>query len=179
MQAFDDFWTHDDVGGFSQTTSANWQKLGLVAINAQINFSPRSAQNAVMQSIADDVGQNTKSNLFFSLAFLYETPGPLLDSIKQLQQDDQKFSYGISDRPVGGLDVAKPDGKVVVVSPAELSKNLPQPFKAEPVGGGGTMHRMGCGTVTVKLVTTAFCAGLIVRVSVRVTRPPAVKVTRT
>jgi phosphatidylserine/phosphatidylglycerophosphate/cardiolipin synthase-like enzyme len=141
MQAFDDFWTHDDVGGFSQTTSANWQKLGLVAINAQINFSPRSAQNAVMQSIADDVGQNTKSNLFFSLAFLYETPGPLLDSIKQLQQDDQKFSYGISDRPVGGLDVAKPDGKVVVVSPAELSKNLPQPFKAEPVGGGGTrMH---------------------------------------
>src|SRR5205823_6862736 len=33
------------------------------------------------------------------------------------------------------------DGNIAPVMPAALSKNVPQPFKAEPVGGGGTrMH---------------------------------------
>src|SRR5207244_6034540 len=63
-----------------------------------------------------------------------QTPGPIQDAIKKLQADDQIFSYGISDHPVKGLDVAKPNGKVVLVSPKELAKNLPQPFKAEPTG---------------------------------------------
>jgi phosphatidylserine/phosphatidylglycerophosphate/cardiolipin synthase-like enzyme len=134
--AFDNYFAHAD--GFSQTLSAGSQKLGLLGISANIYFSPHSAQNAVLQTIADDIGQNTKSSLFFSLAFLYETPGPLLDAIKKLQQDDQIFSYGISDKTVPGLDVARPDGKVIVVSPQALSKNLPEPFKAEPTGGGGT-----------------------------------------
>jgi len=35
----------------------------------------------------------------------------------------------------------KPDGKVTVIRPAALQKNVPQPFKSEPTGGGGTrMH---------------------------------------
>ncbi len=138
MEAFDNYFASDDVNGFSQTLSATRQKLGLLGISADIYFSPHSPQNAVLQTIADDIGQNTKSSLFFSLAFLYETPGPLLDAIKKLQQDDQIFSYGISDKTVRGLDVARPDGKVIVVSPQALSKNLPEPFKAEPTGGGGT-----------------------------------------
>src|SRR5205814_2722779 len=59
------------------------------------------------------------------------------------------FSYGISDHAVkgleeqetGGVDLQKPDGKVTLVRPAELGKNVPEPFKSEPVGGGGTrMH---------------------------------------
>ena len=46
--------------------------------------------------------------------------------------------YGISDRKVGGgLDVQKPNGNVKPVYPAQLSKNLPEPFKAEPTGGSG------------------------------------------
>src|SRR6266404_831378 len=140
IQAFDDYQAHDDVAGFSKTTSANWNDLGLGGIDVRIDFSPRSAKNAVLKTIGDDLGKTT-SSLFFSLAFLYQTPGPMQDAIKKLQADDQIFSYGISDHPVKGLDVAKPNGKVVLVSPKELSKNLPQPFKAEPTGGGGVrMH---------------------------------------
>jgi hypothetical protein len=138
MEAFDNYFAHDAADSFNQTISATRQSLGLPGINADIYFSPHSTQNAVLQSIADDIGQNTTSSLFFSLAFLYETPGPLLDAIKKLQQDNQKFCYGISDKTVPGLDVARPDGTVVVVSPQALSANLPEPFKAEPTGGGGT-----------------------------------------
>src|SRR5215471_8592664 len=80
--AFDNYFANNnDVGVFGQTLSAGSQKLGLLGISADIYFSPHSAQNEVLQTIADDIGQNTKSSLFFSLAFLYETPGPLLDSI--------------------------------------------------------------------------------------------------
>ncbi|HYW73255.1 MAG TPA: phospholipase D-like domain-containing protein [Pyrinomonadaceae bacterium] len=136
MQAFDNYFAHDDVAGFSGTDSAVWNDLKLKGIDAQINFSPRSDKNAVLQSIGDDVARTT-SSLFFSLAFLYQTKGPIRDAIKKLQQEDKIFSYGISDREVGGLDVATPDGKVVLVEPQALSKNLPQPFKAEPTGGGG------------------------------------------
>jgi phosphatidylserine/phosphatidylglycerophosphate/cardiolipin synthase-like enzyme len=140
-QAFEDYWANDGALGFSKTASATWNDLNLTGIDAQIGFSPRSAKNAVLKSIGEDVGKNTTSSLFFSLAFLYQTPGPMRDAIKKLQDDDQIFSYGISDHPVAGLQVAKPNGKVVLVSPQELSKNLPQPFKAEPTGGGGTrMH---------------------------------------
>jgi phosphatidylserine/phosphatidylglycerophosphate/cardiolipin synthase-like enzyme len=140
MTAFDNYFAHDDVAGFSATESATWNDLKLPGIDAQINFSPRSKENAVLKTIGDDIAK-TGSSLFFSLAFLYQTKGPIRDAIKKLQQDDQIFSYGISDREVGGLDVAKPSGKVVLVSPQVLSKNLPQPFKAEPTGGSGVrMH---------------------------------------
>ena len=144
--AFEDYWANDDVAGFSQTGSAKWNDIGLTGIDAQIGFSPRSKKNAVLATIADDIA-NTTSSLFFSLAFLYQTKGPIQDAIKQIKKDDKIFSYGISDHKVPGLeetagvDVQKPDGKVAVVEPAALSKNIPQPFKAEPTGGGGTrMH---------------------------------------
>jgi phosphatidylserine/phosphatidylglycerophosphate/cardiolipin synthase-like enzyme len=136
LKAFDDYWANDNVKGFSESTSAVWNDLKLSGIDAQINFSPRSKKNAVLQSIGEDVARTT-SSLFFSLAFLYQTSGPIREAIKKLQDDDQIFSYGISDRDVGGLDMAKPSGKVVLVAPEALSKNLPQPFKAEPAGGGG------------------------------------------
>ena len=136
MKAFEDYWANDDVKGFSGTTSASWNDLKLSGIDAEINFSPRSKKNAVLKSIGDDVATTT-SSLFFSLAFLYQTKGPIREAITKLQQDDEIFSYGISDREVGGLDMAKPSGKVVLVAPQALAKNLPLPFKAEPTGGGG------------------------------------------
>jgi PLD-like domain len=147
--AFDHYWANNDsAAAFGKTDSANWNDLGLAGIDAKIGFSPRSKQNAVLKSIADDMASTT-SSLIFSLAFLYQTPGPILNAVKKLQKDKTIFSYGISDHQVGGLDapetagidVAKPDGTVTVVSPQVLSKNLPEPFKSEPVGGGGTrMH---------------------------------------
>jgi phosphatidylserine/phosphatidylglycerophosphate/cardiolipin synthase-like enzyme len=141
LDAFDNYWNHDDVGGFGNTASADWISLGLTGINARVAFSPHAADNAQLAAIADDIGNKTKSNLFYSLAFLYETPGPILDAIKKVTQDDSIFVYGISDRKVGGLDVQKPDGNVAPVYPSALGKDVPEPFKSEPTGGGGTrMH---------------------------------------
>lgn len=150
-RAFDDYWANaNEAAAFGATVSATWQKLGLKGINAQISFSPRTAQNAVLQSIADDIAQHTASSLFFSLAFLYQTPGPVREAIKAVKKNKQVFCYGISDHAVGdladpdasGLDLQKPNGSVTVVQPAALAgKNVPEPFKSEPAGGGGTrMH---------------------------------------
>ena len=140
--AFDDYWASDNSAGtFGKTASAQWNPLGLAGIDAQIGFSPRLKKNAVLNTIADDIGANTSSSLFFSLAFLYQTPGPIQNAIKKIATDDKVFAYGISDHEVKGLQLLKPDGRVSLVSPKELAKNLPMPFKAEPTGGGGTrMH---------------------------------------
>lgn len=142
--AFQDYWDNSTVEGFGGTNSARWNKLGLKGIDAEIGFSPRSKKNAVLQSIADDISENTTSNLFFSLAFLYQTKGAIQDAIKKIKKNNQIFSYGISDHQVKGLlgvAVQKPDGKMTLVRPEALRKNVPEPFKSEPTGGGGTrMH---------------------------------------
>jgi phosphatidylserine/phosphatidylglycerophosphate/cardiolipin synthase-like enzyme len=145
--AFDNYWANSSAAGFSATGSAIWNDLKLKGIDARIGFSPRSKKNSVLQSIADDIAKNTTSSLFFSLAFLYQTPGAIRKAIAKIKKDDEIFSYGISDHKLPGLDEAdgvdiqKPDGKVTVISPAALAKNAPEPFKSEPTGGGGTrMH---------------------------------------
>ena len=105
------------------------------------SFSPHAPENALLAEVADDIGEQTTSSLFYSLAFLYQTPGPILDAIKKVTQDDEIFVYGISDKDVGGLDLQKPDGNVAPVSSAALGENVPEPFKSEPVGGSGNrMH---------------------------------------
>lgn len=152
LAAFSAYWANDDVAGFGETGSAIWNDLGLTNIDAQVGFSPRAKKNAVLQTIADDIGK-TESSLFFSLAFLYQTPGAIRDAVQKVQEDHRVFSYGISDHQVkelqaleepaaDGVDLLKPDGSVTVVSPAALTaKNTPEPFKSEPTGGGGTrMH---------------------------------------
>lgn len=135
--AFDAYWDHGDVAGFGRTGSAAWNDLGLAGIDAKVGFSPHAKKNAALETIAADISENVTSSLFYSLAFLYQTPGPILDAITKVTEDDHTFVYGISDRKVGGLDVQLPDGKVAPVSPAALSKNVPEPFKSEPTGGGG------------------------------------------
>jgi phosphatidylserine/phosphatidylglycerophosphate/cardiolipin synthase-like enzyme len=145
--AFQDYWDNDAIAGFGKGNSAKWNDLGLKGIDAQIGFSPRAKSNAALQAIADDIA-TTKSSLFFSLAFLYQTKGAIQNAIKKLKKDDRIFCYGMSDHQVDGLegetagiDLQKPDGTVVVLHPEALVKNVPQPFKSEPTGGGGTrMH---------------------------------------
>jgi phosphatidylserine/phosphatidylglycerophosphate/cardiolipin synthase-like enzyme len=149
MEAFQNYWDNDEVSGFGKGTSAQWNDLGIKGIDAQIGFSPRAKKNAALQKIAEDL-ETTTSSLFFSLAFLYQTPGAIRNAIVKLKEDDRIFCYGMSDHGVPGLDgepetegidLQKPDGSVTVLSPAALVKNVPQPFKAEPTGGGGTrMH---------------------------------------
>jgi phosphatidylserine/phosphatidylglycerophosphate/cardiolipin synthase-like enzyme len=145
LAAFEDYWQNDDVTGFGQTTSAKWTNLKLSGIEARVAFSPHSSQNALLAEIAADIGQKTTSNLFYSLAFLFQTKGAIRDAIEQVSKNDAIFVYGISDKKVGGgLDLQKPDGNVSPVFPAALTKNLPEPFKSEPTGlsSGGVGTRM-------------------------------------
>ncbi|MBS0485545.1 MAG: phospholipase, partial [Proteobacteria bacterium] len=140
LAAFDGYWSQKpkDFGG---TAAAQWNDLGLTSIDARVAFSPHSASNALLSTVADDIGTNTASSLFYSLAFLYQTPGPILDAITNVTSNADIFVYGISDRKVGGLDLQKPNGNVASVFPSALTKNVPEPFSAEPTGGGGIrMH---------------------------------------
>jgi hypothetical protein len=140
--AFDDYWSHSTPAAFGATASAKWSLLGLAGIDAKVAFSPHAKANALLEAIADDVGSKTTSSLFYSLAFLYQTPGVMQDAIKKVSKSNEIFVYGISDRKVGGLDLQKPSGNVSPVFPSALTgAALPEPFKSEPTGGGGNrMH---------------------------------------
>jgi phosphatidylserine/phosphatidylglycerophosphate/cardiolipin synthase-like enzyme len=141
--AFDNYWEHGSgAAEFGGTGSAAWTALGLRGINAKVAFSPHSATNALLTSIADDMTAHTTSSLFYSLAFLYQTPGVIQDAIRHAMKDEKLFVYGMSDRKVGGLDVQLPDGTVAPVYPSQLAgKDVPEPFKSEPSGGSGIrMH---------------------------------------
>jgi phosphatidylserine/phosphatidylglycerophosphate/cardiolipin synthase-like enzyme len=137
--AFDDYWKNDpDTFG---RPSIDWTSLGLAGIDAQVTFSPHTSGNERLKAIGDDIKAHTKSTLFYSLAFLYQTQGPIRDAITAITKNPSRFVYGISDRKVGGLDVQKPNGNVEPVYPSQLSAKLPEPFKSEPTGGFGTrMH---------------------------------------
>jgi len=141
LKAFDNYWNNDTVAGFATTGSAEWTDLGLAGINAKVAFSPHSQANTLLQSVADDIEHGTTSCLFYSLAFLYQTRGVIKDAIAKVTKNKDRFVYGISDKRVGGLVLQKPNGNYAQVFPAALSKNLPEPFKSEPTGGGGIrMH---------------------------------------
>jgi len=141
--AFDNYFNgaKNDVAGFGAKPSADWNDLGLAGIDAKVAFSPHSSANAKLGGIAADIKTNTTSSLLYSLAFLYETSGVVLDAIKAVTADKNIFVYGISDKKVGGLDVQDPSGNVAPVYAAELGADVPEPFKSEPTGGTGTrMH---------------------------------------
>jgi phosphatidylserine/phosphatidylglycerophosphate/cardiolipin synthase-like enzyme len=140
IAAFEAYWANDG-SAFGNTAPAQLTDLGLTGIDAKVAFSPHAKSNALLKSVADDFGNNTTSSLLYSLAFLYQTPGVILDAINKVSNTDGIFVYGISDRKVGGIALQKPDGNVAPVFPAALTKNVPEPFSAEPTGGGGIrMH---------------------------------------
>ena len=141
--AFDAYWKHDSVVGFGTTDSTRWRDLGLPGLDARVSFSPHAAENARLQSVADDIGE-ARSSVFYSLAFLYQTEGPVRAAIKRVTEDPEVFVYGMADRSIGGLGLQLPDGNVAPVRPEALTVNVPEPFKSEPTGlanGVGTrMH---------------------------------------
>lgn len=140
-EAFDNYWAYDKMKDFGKTSSALWNDLKMEDIDVVASFSPHAAANALLDEIGADLKSNTKSSLFYSLAFLYQTQGAIREAVEQLTGNKKLFVYGVSDKKVAGLDLQKPDGNVMPVYSAELSQNLPEPFKSEPKGGGGVrMH---------------------------------------
>jgi len=144
IDAFENYWTNDFAKGFGPTDSTDWQNLQLTGIDAKVTFSPHLKDKGVLQSIGDDI-LSAKSSVFYSLAFLNQTGGAVTDAIKKVTKKEGIFVYGVSDKRTGGLDVHLPNGKVAPVYAANLSENLPEPFKSEPSalnpkGGGTRMH---------------------------------------
>ena len=139
--AFDNLWkSPDKPAGFSSTASADWNDLGFTNVDAKIAFSPHSTANAKLTSLADDIA-TTGSSLFYSLAFLWETKGVVLNAIEAVTDKDNIFVYGLSDKSVGGLDLQLPNGNPPVAFPSNLLNNLPPPFSQEASGGSGVrMH---------------------------------------
>jgi phosphatidylserine/phosphatidylglycerophosphate/cardiolipin synthase-like enzyme len=136
--AFDNLWANpDNPRGFDVTASADWIDLGFTDVDAQVTFSPHSTSNAKLQEIADDIS-STESSLFYSLAFLYEIKGAILDAITKVTGEDNIFVYGLSDKKVGGLNIQLPNGNLPVAFPAALLKDVPPPFDQEATGGSGT-----------------------------------------
>ena len=140
LTAFEQYWSSDKVADFGASEAAIWTDFGFQKLDARVSFSPHSQNNALLQEIADDI-LTTQSSLFYSLAFLYQTKGPIREAIEDVTNRDGVFVYGVSDKKVGGLQLLKPDGNLAPVRPESLSKNVPEPFKSEPTGGGGNrMH---------------------------------------
>jgi len=137
LTAFEQYWASNEPSAFGKSAAAQWESLGLSGIDAQVAFSPHSSANALLKSVADDVDQHTTSSLFYSLAFLYQTKGPIRDAVTRLTEDDSIFVFGMSDKKVGGINLQTPDGNQAPVSPAALGADAPEPFKSEPTGGSG------------------------------------------
>lgn len=90
--AFDNYWEHpNDTDGFYKTESAGWNDLGL-GIDAQVTFSPHSSKAGALDGIAADI-KSTESSLFYSLAFLYETPGVIREAIEKKVRSKFKCSH--------------------------------------------------------------------------------------
>jgi phosphatidylserine/phosphatidylglycerophosphate/cardiolipin synthase-like enzyme len=139
--AFDTYWNAPDT--FTTSASAEWQSLGLDAIDAQIAFSPHSTKNSVLKTIADDL-RTAHSSIFYSLAFLSITPGLIRDALELQRARDDLFVSGISDKRVG-VEVSSTSSNLQTTYVAALDKDAPKPFSNEPTGlagrGGGTrMH---------------------------------------
>jgi len=138
--AFDCYWNHETPQTFGPLSAAGLNDLDLAATDAQVAFSPHAPANALLERIGEDVGANTTSSLLYSLAFLYQTEGPIRDAIEKVTGDDAIFVHGISDKEAG-LDLQKPTDNADPVFPVALDENVPEPFKKEAAGGGGIrMH---------------------------------------
>jgi hypothetical protein len=138
LEAFDTYWSpgQDDPDRVRQSNSAGWTALDMPSVQAQVTFSPHSKENAVLAGIADDIRRNTRSNVFFALAFLYQTQGAMRDAITALVDQQDVFVYGMSDQETG-IDLRMANGHMAIVQPAILAEGVPEPFSAEIAGGNG------------------------------------------
>jgi len=134
--AFEQYWASDSVSAFGASASQQRTDLELLNVDADVAFSPHSQDGALRDSIAQDILQTT-SSLFYSLAFLYQTEGSIRDAVTTITEDSTKFVFGMSDRPIGGIELQTPDANLAPVNPAALGANAPEPFSSEPAGGSG------------------------------------------
>ena len=133
--AFAGYWASDSAADFGATAAAQWAEIGPSGVDVSVAFSPHSNDNALLEEVANDILE-AKSSVFYSLAFLQQTRGPIREAIEALTKRPDVFVYGITDKKLG-IELRKPNGNVAPVYPEELGGDLPAPFKPEPSGGSG------------------------------------------
>lgn len=136
--AFESYW-NGDATTFAASAAARWRPLQVDGLDAEIAMSPHATAHSTQKGIADDM-DSAKGSIFYSLAFLNQTGGDVRDAVARATNRADLFVYGIADKPVG-LVLMQPDGNPATVSPASLTKGMPEPFRSEASGGGGVkMH---------------------------------------
>jgi phosphatidylserine/phosphatidylglycerophosphate/cardiolipin synthase-like enzyme len=146
------------TGGFaSNPLSQEWHPFqGTGVPNFQFAFSPHAKATLSLDPIADAIN-GAKSSVFFAIAFLYQSLGPVRSAIDTLMTKPI-FSYGISDKD-GKLNVKKPDGSLGIVDFAYLAQKAPPPFSAEWSGGAGINEHNKFVVVDFNLPTATVFTG--------------------
>ena len=140
--AFEAYW-NGTAASFAASGAATWRPLQVEGLDAEIAMSPHNAARSTQKSIGQAI-DGAQSSLFYSLAFLSQTSGEVTDAILRATARSDLFVYGIANAPVGAteeMQLRQPDGNLASVSPAALTKGVPEPFHSEASGGGGIkMH---------------------------------------
>jgi len=108
-----------------------FNQLGLPKLS--ITFSPHSA--AVAQTTLDAVVSTitaAKSSVLFAVMDIESGGGPVFPALQAIHQNQNIFSYGISDAPGAGISLYKPGNKSgVLVGGKPGTTILPPPFDKE------------------------------------------------
>ncbi|HMI41673.1 MAG TPA: phospholipase D-like domain-containing protein [Sphingomicrobium sp.] len=137
-EAFEAYW-EGSAESFGASQSSRWLPLQVDGLDAEISMSPHKAANSTQAAIAADM-DSASSSLFYSLAFLNITSGPVTDAVVNAIKRPDLFVYGVSDKRKG-IVLLQPDGNPEPVSAASLGKGMPEPFRSEASGGSGVkMH---------------------------------------
>jgi hypothetical protein len=139
--AFETYWSDED--GFSTSPSVQWIPFGLPSVDVSISFSPHTAATARLKAVAKDV-RAANSSVFYSLAFLWQTPGDIRNALQYQTARDAVFVAGISEKATA-IEVAAGSTNEAPVSVQPLDDTVPFPFRPEPSGlvdnsAGTRMH---------------------------------------
>jgi len=128
--AFETYWSNP--GQFTQKDPPKWQKLNYPSVDAEICFSPHGADTERLDEIAKDI-KNAESSVFYSLAFLWQTPGTIRDALEFQTNQPALFVAGISEKETA-IDVTGSSTNEKPVSVEPLGPGAPYPFRQEPTG---------------------------------------------
>ncbi|HVS96379.1 MAG TPA: phospholipase D-like domain-containing protein [Puia sp.] len=134
-RVFDEAWTDGVSETFNQSTLAGQQwafnQKGLP--DMCVTFSPHNANDAaaILNGMAQRIGK-TSSSVLFAVMDVQSGGGAVLAALQKIHQDQQLFSYGITDNAGTNISLYRPgvrDGILVTGKPGRTV--LPPPFDQE------------------------------------------------
>ncbi|HXB96299.1 MAG TPA: phospholipase D-like domain-containing protein [Puia sp.] len=134
-RVFNEAWTDGVKETFNQSTLAgqewDFNQKGLPVMS--VTFSPHTAANAttILNNMAQRIGKTTTSVLF-AVMDVTSGGGAVLAALQKIHEDQQLFSYGITDNAGTNISLYRPgvkDGILVTGKPGTTI--LPPPFDQE------------------------------------------------